>query len=280
MNSKTLAGLISLIRPLNVAISAAAAGASVAIAGVRLGEWEKIVIAMLTGALAAAGANAINDYYDHAIDRINRPNRPIPRGLLSRGDALAVWIATSVVGIFINIFLHWTALATVAASMALLWWYSAYWKRTVLFGNIIVSAMIGMAFIYGGVVAQDVRKTVTPAILAALFTLGREIVKDIEDVEGDRAGRALTFPVRFGPKKALVLATAVLTALLVAIWVPATTGFYGKVYSVLLIPLSAVVLVALVRMWRDPSSENLRRQSSLLKGAMILGLAAVVAGSL
>lgn len=280
MNSRTLGGLVSLVRPLNVSISAAAVGASVLLAGMRWNEWDTIILAMLTGALAAAGANAINDYYDHAIDRINRPDRPIPRGLVSRADALALWAASSVAGISINIFLHWGALAMVAGSTVLLWWYSAYWKRTVLAGNVIVALMIGTAFIYGGVVAHDVRKAVIPALLAGLLTLGREIVKDIEDVEGDRAGRAVTFAVRFGRTKALTLATAVLSVLLVAVWVPAVTGFYGMAYGVLLVPLSALVLVAIMGMWNDSSPASLRRQSSLLKGAMILGLAAVVAGSL
>ena len=280
MNSETLGGLVSLIRPLNVAISAAVVGASVLLGGVPLGQWHVILIASLTGAVVASGANAINDYYDYAIDRINRPDRPIPRGALSRNDALAVWVATSVIGISINIFLHWTALATAAASVALLWWYSAYWKRTPLAGNVIVAGMTGVAFLYGGVVAQDVRKSVIPALLAALLTLGREIVKDIEDIEGDQAGRALTFAVRFGQKKALALATAVLVALLVAVWIPAATAFYGPAYGILLVPFTAVVLVAVVRMWKDSSPQNLRRQSSLLKGAMIVGLAAVVAGSL
>lgn len=280
MNSNTLGGLVSLIRPLNVGISAAAVGASVLLAGAGWSEWHIILIAMLTGALVAAGANAINDYYDYAIDRINRPDRPIPRGVLSRNDALAVWAATVVVGISINIFLHWTALVMVAVSTALLWWYSAYWKRTPLAGNLIVSGMTATAFLYGGVVALDMRKSVVPAVLAALLTLGREIVKDIEDIEGDRAGHALTFPVRFGRTKALALATAVLIVSLVAVWIPAATTFYGPAYGILLVPFSAVVLVAVVWMWRDSSPKNLRRQSSLLKGAMILGLAAVVAGSL
>ena len=279
MNSKTVGGLVSLIRTLNVGISAAAVAASVLLGGVPWSEWHVILIAMLTGALAAAGANAINDYYDHAIDRINRPDRPIPRGVLSRSDALAVWIATSLGGISINIFLHWTALAVVAVSTAMLWWYSATWKRTVLVGNVIVAGMTGTAFLYGGVVARDVGKTLIPALLAGLLTLGREIVKDIEDVEGDRAGQALTFPVRFGRTKALALATAVLTVLLVAVWIPAATAFYGPAYGILLIPLSAVVLVVIAWMWKDSSPKNLRRQSSLLKAAMILGLAAVVAGS-
>lgn len=280
MNSRTVGGIVRLIRPLNVGISAAAVGASVLLGGVRWSQWHVILIAMLTGALSAAGANAINDYYDHAIDRINRPDRPIPRGTLSRSDALTVWIATSVVGISINIFLHWTAFAMVLASTALLWWYSEYWKRTVLAGNVIVAAMIATAFLYGGVVARDVGKTIIPALLAALLTLGREIVKDIEDIEGDRVGRALTFPIRFGRTKALALATAILIVLLVAVWIPAATAFYGSAYGILLLPFSAVVLVAVVRMWKDPSPNNLRRQSTLLKAAMILGLAAVVAGSL
>jgi geranylgeranylglycerol-phosphate geranylgeranyltransferase len=235
---------------------------------------------MLTGALVAAGANAVNDFFDVEIDRTNRPERPIPRGTVSRRDALAVWAVTALGSISLNIFLHLGAFAIVIASVVLLYWYSAYWKRTVLVGNIVVAMMTGMAFVYGGAVTGDVRKTLLPAVFAALINLAREIIKDIEDIEGDRQGRAHTYPIRYGKRNALVLASAVLVVLVAATWVPVGAALYGIVYTALIVPVNGAVFVVMVRMWKDPSPANLRRQSSVLKYAMILGLAAVFAGSL
>ena len=279
MNSRTLGGLFRLIRPLNVGIASVTVGAAVVLGGARWQDLHIVLLGMLTGALVAAGANAINDFFDHEIDRINRPDRPIPHGDVSRRLALVLWVATCVGSISVNIFLHLGALAIVAGSVALLYWYSAYWKRTVLVGNLIVACMTGMAFIYGGAVAGDVRRTAVPAAFAALINLARELIKDIEDMEGDRHGMARTFPIRYGKQNALALMTTVLAVLSVALWVPVVIGFYGLLYSILVVPVNGALLTVMVWIWKDVSPQNLRRQSTLLKGTMIIGLAAVFAGS-
>jgi geranylgeranylglycerol-phosphate geranylgeranyltransferase len=280
MNSRTLHGIFRLIRPLNVSIASLTVGAAAVLGGARAGDWDILVLGMLTGAFVAAGANAINDYFDHEIDRINRPDRPIPRGQVSRRDALIVWGAASIGGISVNIFLHLGALAIVAGSLVLLYWYSAYWKRTPVVGNLVVALMTGMAFIYGGAVAGDVRRTVIPAVFAALINLAREIIKDVEDMEGDRHGKARTYPILYGKRSALVLTTAVLLVLCASLWVPVVVGAYGLRYSLLVLPVNAALLVVVAMIWRDSSPTNLRSQSALLKGTMVLGLIAVFAGSL
>jgi geranylgeranylglycerol-phosphate geranylgeranyltransferase len=279
MNSRTLRGLFKLIRPLNVGIAAVATGGAVVLGGARWHDALSVVLAMVTGALVTAGANAINDYFDYEIDRINRPERPVPRGDLSRRDAWTVWALTSIGGISVNIFLHWGALVMVSGSLALLYWYSAYWKRTALMGNLVVACMTGMAFLYGGVVGGNVRNTLVPSLFAALLTFAREVLKDIEDVEGDLHGNARTFPILFGKHKAVGLITADLVLLSAALWAPVMTGFYGLLYSVLIVPVNVALVVVVVSVWKDLSPKNLRRQSSLLKGTMIMGLIAVILGS-
>lgn len=279
MNSKTAVGIYRLIRPLNVAIASLTVGAAIILADPRARVDDILILGMFTAALVTAGANAINDFFDYEIDRINRPDRPIPRGDITRRIALTVWIVSSVGSISINIFLHSGALTIVVGSLVLLYWYSAYWKRTPLAGNIVVALMTGMAFVYGGAVAGDVRRTIVPAVFAALINLAREIVKDVEDMEGDQYGKAQTYPIRFGKKNALVLVSAVILVLVASLWVPVAVGVYGLVYALLVLPVNAILLLVVVKIWKDGSRENLGRQSALLKMTMVLGLIAVFTGS-
>ncbi len=279
MNSRKLGGILRLIRPLNVLIASLTVGAASVLGGAGSNSLELILLGMLTGALVSAGANAINDYFDYEIDKINRPERPIPRGDVTRADALAVWVGTSLGGISINIFLPFSALGIVAGSLVVLYWYSAYWKRTALAGNLVVALMTAMAFVYGGAVGGKLENTIIPALFAALINLAREIVKDIEDMEGDRQGKARTFPIRYGRRTAIAVATGVLAVLCIVLWIPVGAGIYGTLFAVLVLPVNAAVITVIVMLWKDSSRENLRRQSAVLKATMVMGLIAVVVGA-
>jgi hypothetical protein len=72
----------------------------------------------------------------------------------------------------------------------------------------------------------------------------------------------------------------VLLVLCASLWVPVVAGAYGLRYSLLVLPVNAALLVVVAMIWRDSSPRNLRSQSTLLKGTMVLGLIAVFAGSL
>src|SRR3990172_8068012 len=114
-------GFISLARPLNCVMSAVGVGiaavATVGLAGVAARALS-IGIAGLVGALFTAAGNALNDYYDRDTDRVNHPDRPIPRGEVSPSHArlfAAVLFAASFVGaLAVNV----EAILVVAANLA------------------------------------------------------------------------------------------------------------------------------------------------------------------
>ena len=84
MNSKTLDPRIEILRPVNLAI----VFATVAVAGMLAKpsglDWFWILVAAIAASSIAGGGNAINDYFDIKIDKINRPNRPLPSGSVAR----------------------------------------------------------------------------------------------------------------------------------------------------------------------------------------------------
>jgi len=78
-------------------------------------------------------------------------------------------------------------------------------KENVFHRNVLIGSMTGMAFIYGGVVVGRIEHAVVPAIFAFLVNLARELLKDVEDMEGDRRENAVTLPVKYGVTTALIL---------------------------------------------------------------------------
>ena len=280
MNSNKFIAYIQLCRPLNVLITLASIPVACWIAGGTASKWFFFLFAGLTGALVAAGANAINDAFDIDIDRINRPDRPLPRGALTQHDARRMWLIVSVAAILLNLFLNLSALLIVVLSIILLYIYSARLKRTVLIGNVVIGLMTGMAFIYGGVVVGRIERAVIPAIFAFLVNVAREVLKDVEDMEGDRREYAITLPIQFGIQPALVLATA---SLLILIGITIAVGLialYHPAFLFIVIIADCLMCVSIVLFWLDHSPSAMRRASTLLKVSMITGLLSIIVGSM
>ena len=279
MPSSKAAAYLELLRPVNVAIALVSIAVATILAGMSLTAWPQMVLAMLAGGLIAGGANAINDYFDVAIDAVNRPNRPLPRGALTRQDALRVWWAVSLVGISLNVFLNSGALAIASLAVLLLYLYSARLKRTVLWGNLTVALMTGMAFIYGGVVAGSVERAVVPSVFAFLVNLARELIKDAEDVEGDRLHAAGTLAVKKGTKTALAAGAAVLILLIATTVLVYLLGQYNSTYFVVVLFVDAALTAVIFMILSSDQRVHLARASTILKLSMIGGLLAIYLGS-
>jgi geranylgeranylglycerol-phosphate geranylgeranyltransferase len=281
MNSKNLAAYIQLSRPVNVAITFVSIPVACWIAGGTASSWVVMFLAGLTGAFVAAGANAVNDFFDIEIDRINRPDRPLPRGALVPQDAWRMWSILSLASLTINIFINFAALAVVILSIVLLYVYSARLKKTILVGNVVVGLMTGMAFIYGGVVMGAVERAIVPAIFAFLVNLARELLKDVEDMEGDRKGNAITLPIQYGVRTALTVATGSLLLLTGVTVGVALSSWYHPAFFYVVLLADCCMGASIGCMWLDPSAQKyLRRASILLKTSMMIGLLSIIAGSL
>ncbi|MEX2117384.1 MAG: geranylgeranylglycerol-phosphate geranylgeranyltransferase [Bacteroidota bacterium] len=278
MSFEKITASVQLLRPLNVAIMMLVTSATVIFAGGSGVPLLSIAIAGLVAGFIGGAANAINDYYDVAIDRVNRPNRPLPRGAVNPRVAIVLWITLSLVGISLNLFLNSSAFWIAVAAVVALFAYSARLKRTVLIGNIVVAAMTGMAFVYGAVVAEAPEKALFPFLFAFLINLGREILKDIEDMAGDQRDGAVTLPLKHGPPAALAIATVVFVALIAATIVPFTVGVYGSTYLIVVSVVNILLCYVMVSMWTSREAKNLGRLNSILKIGMVIGLVAMVFG--
>lgn len=282
---RRIAALGRLVRPANVAMFfAGVALGGLLVAGTDAfggAEGRALALATLSAALIGAGANAINDVFDVAIDRVNRPSRPLPSGELSVGAARSVWAACSALGIGLGAFVSWAHLAIAVVSVALLYGYSAWLKRVPLVGNLAVALVLGLAILYGGLaVGPGGGALWLGAAFAFGSTLAREIAKDLEDMAGDAAGGARTLPIVLGEGAAVWIAAAAAGATLAALPLGPAAGL-GADFLALALPAAGLLLAATWALLGDaPMTEAAGRSSALFKGAMVAGIVGLAAARL
>ncbi len=289
-----ISALFIIIRPLNVAI----AGLSILVAASLVQPFHfslPVACAILSTMLITGGANVINDFFDLAIDRINRPERILPAGRLRPAAAKNYAIILFACGNFFSIFINVIAVLIAVSTSFLLLVYSWKLKRLPLSGNLAVSLATALAFIYAtwaaesgllhmqiarsGVTMQGWRAGIFPAVFAFLMHLGREIIKDLEDQAGDRAVQARTLPLAYGLTAAQIAATLALVLLVIATFIPAGLRLYNPNYFwIILFGVDPIVLFALYMLWKNPTPPRLRQISIALKANMLLGLAAIYFG--
>ena len=269
---------LALTRPVNVVIG----GLSIFVGALVTGTIEPIanvLVACLSGGLIAGGANAINDYFDIEIDRRNKPYRPLPSNTISPRFVYFFSLALLVLGSVLGIWINYLALFIAVFTALLLYSYSAKLKRTVLIGNIAVSIVTGLAFVYGGVAVGRISDALIPAGFAFFFHLGREIIKDVEDMKGDSEEGVKTLPIRYGVRAALSSATAIYILLIILTVLPYLAEVYNQAYLIIVIAgVDSVLLFTIIKMWRNPQSRQLHFLSNLLKADMIVGLIAIFVG--
>ncbi len=274
---RMLAALV-LFRPGNVAV----VGLSVLVGSGGFwptGGFWRVALAAASAMLVSAGGNGLNDFFDLEADRVNRPHRPLPRGLLSPAAAAGISAVSLVSGAALG-WLVSTANGLVAAAVAAaLCAYAIWGKRLSIVGNLIVAAACGAAFVYGGLAAGSLRMSLIPACFAFLMHLSREILKDVEDREGDLAAGAMTTVIAFGERRALELAAASLGLLILLTPAPFIIGAYGWRYLVAVV-LGVDLMLAVIIYWllKGPERERITQISYFLKIDMLVGIMAICLG--
>lgn len=268
---------VEILRPHNCLMAGVAVVIGVAIAS---GDpFSPIVyLAVMAAFLVCGAGNIINDYFDYGIDRINKPGRPLPSGRIPLGRARGYALALFSLGVALAAFINLGALLLAAFNSLLLYLYASFIKKQGGAGkNLAVSYLVASPFLFGGVVAGEPLVTLLLVLLAGLANTSREIIKDIQDYEGDKAFIS-TLPAKLGIKSSARLAGAVLVLAIALSPLPYLLGVLSFNYILLVLPADAFFLGVLPGFLRDPGGTAARTQR-LVKLGMALGLAAFLAGS-
>ncbi|MHA2244039.1 MAG: geranylgeranylglycerol-phosphate geranylgeranyltransferase [Candidatus Hodarchaeales archaeon] len=243
-------------RPLNSFLSgfAVVIGAIAAVSESQLPLSESqlvgIVLGYLATSLIAIGGYAINDVFDIEIDKINAPHRPLPSGLMTVGEAKAYSIILFIFGVTIPLFNIYNSdfITNVVASFialaggVLLYLYAIYFKRSGFIGNIMIGFLTAIPFVYGGFLTRS-PAMVFPVIFSFLIIVGREVIKDIEDVQGDQLKDVQSVALKFGVKPARNLGYLILVLLIIVNPLPILLKYYTNPFFVLIIVIIDVVII-------------------------------------
>jgi geranylgeranylglycerol-phosphate geranylgeranyltransferase len=239
-----------------------------------------ILIVATAAALTTAAGNIINDIFDIEIDKINRPQRPLPLKKISIKEAYILYSLFTVISLLLSLWLNLSALLIVLFSHLLLFLYSKYLKQIPFVGNITVAFMTGLVFILGGVVVGNSSAAIVPAIFAFLINLIREIVKDMQDIEGDRQAGLLTFPIKFGVLKSKFLISFFIFILITFTLYPFITQLYKiEFFVVVMVLVNPIMIYIIKKIYEKDSLKSLKKISIILKLSMILGLIAIYLGA-
>ena len=269
-----LRGFLDLTRPGNVVAAGVLTFTGAYVAGGAVAVDAVVVGAAVLATMFATGAgNAINDYFDRDIDRVNDPQRPIPRGAVSPRDALAFSVALFLGAIGCALFLPLTAIAIAVFNLLLLVAYTKLFKGVPGVGNLVVGFLTGSTFLFGGAAIGAPFGAATLFVLAAIATLTREVVKDVEDLAGDRTQGLNTLPIAVGEVAALRIGLGAMVVAVLASVVPYVQGTFGAAYLALVIPADLVMLHGTKRAFTDPPTAQRR-----IKAGMLLAVVAFIVG--
>jgi geranylgeranylglycerol-phosphate geranylgeranyltransferase len=271
----TIRGAVDLMRIGNAVAAGILTFTGAFVAGGLAVTATHVIGAVAATIFATAAGNAINDYFDRTIDRINRPMRPIPRGAISERGAVVFSGLLFIAAIASTLVLPVVAIALAMVNLLALVVYTELFKGLPGIGNAIVAYLTGSTFLFGAAAVTRVTDlgVVVLFTLAALATVTREIIKDIEDLDGDREEGLQTLPIVIGVIPAHRIATGVLLIAVTASAVPYMIGIFGIWYLTLVVPADLIMLVGV---WRAPNKPA--RGQQLLKRGMFLAAAAFVVG--
>ncbi|MBI5868740.1 MAG: geranylgeranylglycerol-phosphate geranylgeranyltransferase [candidate division Zixibacteria bacterium] len=268
---------LRLIRTWNVLLSGAAAlvGAFIATGRFEQAIWLIIPIAPM---LITAAGNIQNDLCDRAIDRLNRPDRPLASGAIQPASAKLAVIILFAIGVLATLPLGSIPVVITLLVVLLLTLYNTSWSRLPGLGNLAVSLMGALPIVFGATaIAQtnNSRSAIAVAAAAVAFWmhLARELTKDVSDIEGDRAGGRRTLPIVWGHATVMrATALVMLTAAATSLWL-GTTGWLGPIYmiGICLTVLPALLYGAAQCFWR-PEPAIATFWSGGLKLIMLAGL--------
>ena len=275
-----LSAVFRIIRPTNCVITFITILTAGLICGIGDFTYTNILLAAFSGSFVAAAGNIINDYFDIEIDRINRPARVLPSGELSKRFAFNLYFIISASALYLSSLINLESIVIVIISSLIILLYSYKLKGTPLVGNFIVAFLTGLAFIYGSIAVDNFLCGIIPALFALLINFMREIVKDIEDMKGDKAAEILTYPIRRGVDASITIVIFTAVLLIISTIIPFILKIYRIEYFIFVMPVVNGLLVYIIRELKtDQSQINLRKISNLLKLNMVLGLIAIILGS-
>jgi len=245
----------------------------------------KVMLGYLTAVFLQASTFAMNDYFDYEVDLANaRTDRPLVRGDISRRTAMVFAIALMPPGFVAAYLISPLAFVFAVAVSALACIYNIKLKELGFAGNIYIAFTMAAPFLFGSIISSGwiTERSLLLASMAFLTGVGREIMKGIEDVEGDALRNVRSLARTMGEKKAAVIASlfyllAVSISPIPLIYLP---EFMFDLKYALPVAITDILLIHVsLRLVRDYKKESIKVYRKTTLVAMVFGLIGFFAGA-
>jgi geranylgeranylglycerol-phosphate geranylgeranyltransferase len=274
-----MSGIIQLLRPRNclmAVLSILIVALVVSSLDFQSIPFTEVLAASLVVFMFTGAGNSLNDYLDRDVDRLNHPERPIPSGCVKPRTAAALSGALFAASVALGLWLSVNCMLIILLNLAIMLAYEFRAKSMGLPGNLMISWLTASLFLFGGFAVlemfPDVMRPVLFMFLLSFFaTLGREIAKDIQDMEGDVGRR--TLPMQIGAGKAGNLASLAFLAGIGLSPLPYLFDIFGHFYLLTVLFADAIFIYGAWEISRNPG-----RTSGAAKLAMFVALVAFVLG--
>ncbi|MDI1304818.1 MAG: geranylgeranylglycerol-phosphate geranylgeranyltransferase [bacterium] len=252
---------------------------------------------VLSTVLLAAGGYVINNIFDQDTDTINKPNNVIVGKSISEAKAYNIYVALNCIGVGIGFYLSNVIQKPGFASIfiliaATLYFYATSLKQMMLIGNIIVALLLAFSVIIIGVFdlypatyegnQQEMAVIFSILLDYALFTFIlnfiREIVKDLEDVNGDYNQGMNTLPIAIGINRTSKIVFALSFIPVLAILFYINNYLFQLQFATLYLMLSVLgpLLYFTFKIWNAKTKNDFHKLSLLLKWILLFGIVSIV----
>lgn len=263
---------------------------------VSLDDIHFSLLAFSTAFIAIAGY-IVNDMHDVKADIINKPEKLFVDKKITRINAQYLFIGFNAAGLLLGMYLSYyvgntTFFIIYVLTSLLLYQYAKHLKKNILIGNLIVSSVVLFCILmvavfdvapatnyYNLAAQQDVLLIfLLIGVFGFILTFLREVVKDIEDVEGDKAIEAKSFPIVLGVKKTRSILITVTVLFLISLGYLSYFVFeksnYLSYYLIVLVCLP--LLYFILKLTKAETKTEFHQLSSLLKIIMLLGICSIM----
>ena len=267
-----------------------------------LADWQYGILVLATVCIAAGGY-IINNIFDVQTDTENKPENVIVGKFISETKAYNLYIGFTVIGMAMGFYLSNVIEKPSFASIfiviaATLYFYATSLKQSLLIGNFIVALLLSFSVIIIGIfdlfpITNEENRPVMGllfgilldyAIFAFIINFIREIVKDLQDVEGDSNQEMSTLPIVLGVKKTtkLVFGLSIVPVILILNYINSNLFSSGLIYGTLygLVFTLAPLLYFSIKIWSAKTTQDFHHLSTVLKWILFFGILSIVVISL
>lgn len=267
-----------------------------------LADWQYLLLVLATVSIAAGGY-VINNIMDVETDTENKPENVVVGKFISEIKAYNLYIGFTVIGVAIGFYLSNVINKPSFASIfiiiaATLYFYATSLKQSLLIGNFIVALLLSFSVIIIGIfdlypVTYEENRPfmgllfsilIDYAIFAFIINFIREIVKDLQDIEGDSNQGMNTLPIAFGTGKTtkLVFGLSFIPVILILNYINTNLFSAGLLYGTLfgMVFILAPLLYFTTKIWSATKTQDFHHLSTVLKWILFFGILSIVVISL